>query len=191
MNIQPSTPSWRRFDSATLRILYQAARKVANIYGHIGILDPDDIAQIALLKFLDRTDLRRPSTGWLARVVQRVAYDAMRKHTRESRHRVLSLDDAGHFFCERADEEGIVQRHRYCPPATADDNDDDDDPYMTLQLQNMLRQLPAPMRSTLALYSAGYTYEQIAQATGSHIGTVRSRLHHARARARTMIDLTA
>jgi RNA polymerase sigma-70 factor, ECF subfamily len=49
------------------------------------------------------------------------------------------------------------------------------------ELQSVLKSLPpANLRVVLLTEVKGYSYEEIAQLTGSPIGTVMSRLHHGR-----------
>ena len=51
-----------------------------------------------------------------------------------------------------------------------------------------LERLPEVQRQTVILYAEeNFTYTQIAQAMGTNIGTVKSRLHHARRTLRRLV----
>ena len=48
--------------------------------------------------------------------------------------------------------------------------------------------LRAPVRHALVMHANGYSYEEIANATNANIGTVRSRIHYGRKRARELVS---
>jgi RNA polymerase sigma-70 factor (ECF subfamily) len=50
-----------------------------------------------------------------------------------------------------------------------------------------LRELPRTQRLALVLWLCGYDYFEITQITGADLGTVRSRIHHARHKARQLL----
>lgn len=163
--------------------IYVAAKHMAGKYGRIGLLDPEDLTQQVMLKVL-KANNSSPSIAWLLTVVRNAAYDAMRSATREAKYlsRVDDLDGALS-ICERADEDGYVHNRRIHPETAADDMEIDLMPH----IKNMLQNLSKPQRQVLVLYSEGWSYEEISRLTGANVGTVRSRLHYARRRARNLL----
>lgn len=56
---------------------------------------------------------------------------------------------------------------------------------LLLEVQEAMDQLPEPQRQALILYSEmGLSYAEIAEVMGSSVGTIKSRIHHAKARLR-------
>lgn len=55
------------------------------------------------------------------------------------------------------------------------------------QLEDALIQLRPQARQVLVLHAQGFSYEEIARATGAKLGTVGSRLHYARKRLKELI----
>ncbi|HEY9871057.1 MAG TPA: sigma factor-like helix-turn-helix DNA-binding protein [Candidatus Obscuribacterales bacterium] len=51
----------------------------------------------------------------------------------------------------------------------------------------MLDRLSEPLAKVLVLHVQGLSFKEIAELTGANIGTVRSRLHYARKRARQLM----
>jgi RNA polymerase sigma factor (sigma-70 family) len=163
------------------------ANRMARRYGRIGMNEPEDIAQNAMLKLLNRSDDWPPTAGWLFKTVRSAAIDAGRIHSRDRRH-ILDLNylnDEAHVtqsVCERADQDGYVHMRGTYIPAR-----DERDPEMVLRLNKMLQQLTKPLRDVLVLYAEGLSYEEIAAITKAKIGTVRSRLYYARKYAQEML----
>jgi len=168
--------------------MVRAANRMARKYGQIGNCLPEDIAQEAMIKLLKRKGDREPTIGWLYKTVRSAAYDAGRRHQREAQH-CCSFIDTEQFrgVCELADDDGYVfTGGTYLPQ-----REEEHDPDLLPRLKEMLLQLTEPLRDVLVLYADGLTYEQIAERTRTKIGTVRSRIHYARKRARLLMgDLT-
>jgi RNA polymerase sigma factor (sigma-70 family) len=169
---------------AELNSIIVEAQSFARRFGQIGTYEPEDIAQMALMKVLKRPDIKQVNKAWLYKVVRSAAFDAGRKHARDTQF-LSPIEDlqTAHKVCERADEEGIVYLSRN--RLTSHDALDLD---LTEQLKTTMQRLTQPLRKVLVLYAQGYSYEHIAQVTNANIGTVRSRLHHARKRARRLLD---
>jgi RNA polymerase sigma-70 factor (ECF subfamily) len=141
--------------------------------------EPDDVAQMAMLRLLERRDTIPQPRAWLYKTVRTTAFDVSRRHYREKK-RFANLDDpdmAGQ-ICERADERGYVRMNNTYV-AQRDESDLD----LIPRLKSILQQLRPQLRQVLLLYAQGNTYQQIADLLGVNIGTIRSRLHHARRRA--------
>lgn len=159
-----------------------AANRFAARFAMRGICEAEDIAQTALIKVLAKKDGVAPSRAWLYKVVRNAAYDAGRKYVAEAKY--LSRFDGGDdsiSVCELADEDGrLCLAGRQEEPAEGDNYDFE-------ALAEMLDQLTPPLRQVLVLYAGGKSYQEMADLTGANIGTVRSRLHYARKRARQIL----
>lgn len=137
-----------------------------------------DATQDAFVKAYQRVSQYRGGSfkAWLLRIVTNTCYDALRARQRR--------------------------------PTTSLDQDDDDDPdynpwlidtaerpetyVMRQELGELLRdaigQLPADQRTTLVLADIeGLDYQEIADAMGTALGTVKSRLSRARAKMRDIL----
>jgi DNA-directed RNA polymerase specialized sigma24 family protein len=136
-----------------------------------------------MLKLLKRTDEREMPMLWLKKTVHSAAMDAGRRHSREARW-ICALNDGENnkSVCEIADERGYL--------ATGSNHDDstmdleDPEPDLISRLKNVLKELTKPLRQVLILHADGYSDRQIAVMTKTKLGTIRSRLHYARKRAR-------
>ncbi len=168
--------------TAEISSLLTAAKRMASRYGQIGITDPDDIVQLAMLKLLRKQDGRYPTMGWLYKTVHSSAMDAGRIATRDARAIWNHPQDDLRRVCERADEYGHLQMY-----GTYVVREKDCEVDLMPRLKNMLEKLSKPLRQVLVLYSEGMSYREIAWLTNTNIGTVRSRLHYARRRAKGLL----
>lgn len=166
--------------------LQKAATSMAKRYGRIGIQEPEDIAQNAILRMLKRHgNAGVPSMGWLFVAVKFSALDAARVASRENRHVWRGAENEIEFYGEP---------DSYCrsPIALAGVvKEQAVEPDVMPQLMAMLGSLSEPLKQTLVLYAEGYIYTEIAQMTNTNVGTVRSRLHHARKKAKRMLKSLA
>ena len=133
-------------------------KKMASRYRQIGLAEPEDIVQEAMLKVLKKKDKNAIGHGWLYLAVQSSARDAGRKASRDRRliqkSAVLSVSEPTVSYGER-----LILR------SEAEDN---------------LSRLSKPQREALVLFAEGHEYEEIARMTDAKIGTVRSRLYSRR-----------
>jgi RNA polymerase sigma-70 factor (ECF subfamily) len=129
----------------------------------------DDIVQnttLALYRNLQRLDADR-LRPFLFRVIRNQCYDQLR---RQGRYEMVSMDNVILHDDARSPEQQVA----------ADMN------YELLQLA--IQQLPEAQRQTVILYAEeGMSYQEIAVATGVSIGTVKSRLHHAKKTLRRIL----
>jgi RNA polymerase sigma factor (sigma-70 family) len=171
-------------ESEQISSMLSLANKMALRFGRIGPHDPEDIAQMALLKVWKHTKEQQGSDGWLFTVVRNTAYDAMRKHRRELQYRGLSWHDDYGMVCELADEEAYVPlgRTTYSLPYEEPQRE------LALRVYEAVDQLSPAQREVLTLHTQGLSYDEIAQKTNAKIGTVRSRLHYARKQAKCALD---
>jgi len=162
--------------------MFAAAKKMAFRYGQIGLTEPDNIVQAAMLKLLRKNDGRQPTLGWLYKAVHSSAMDAGRSASREKQVIYRDLPVELTDICERADQYGYVQLQGSYVVRESEPEID-----LMPRLKKMLAKLSKPLKQVLVLYSEGYSYKEIARLTNTNIGTVRSRLYYARRRARTLL----
>lgn len=144
------------------------------VYRLIGYqLHVDDVVQDVFLAFylnLARLDAREKVLPFLYRVARNRCYDILR---RQGRYRVVSQD---------APE--LVQSVEPSLPA-------DERTHWSLLLVEVTQaidRLPEAQRQTMILYAEeNLTYDQIAEVMGTNVGTVKSRLHHARKLLRHLV----
>lgn len=168
--------------TAEISSLLLTAKRMACRYGQIGLAEPDDIAQNSMLKLLRKPAGNHTTRGWLFMAVRCSAVDAARKASRERRFLCQNYEvDLGR-LCEQIDE--------YCylgasaPYVVREDCIEID---LMPRLKNMLEKLSKPLKQVLVLHAEGYSYQEIARLTNTNIGTVRSRLHYARRRAKNLL----
>ncbi|MEJ5276697.1 MAG: RNA polymerase sigma factor [Thermogemmata sp.] len=107
---------------------------------------------------------------WLMRVVSRVALDIGRQRQRHNR-------------CESWSRQADLQSSMHSPREERLDGEE-----LRQQVQTALASLPALQRQALVLYvDGGLTYREIADVQGVSLGTVMSRLFHARRKLRALL----
>jgi RNA polymerase sigma-70 factor (ECF subfamily) len=156
------------------------------IYGYVKRLvgnetDAEDITQEVFLKALNSLHRFRQESSlqtWLFRIATNLCRDAHRRRQREKGW--LSL-------WRQADEQNETEEGGIVDPP--DDRFNPEKLLLHEELSAMLsqaiEQLPLAMREVLILHDVEQMpYEEIAQALGVPLGTVKSRLFHARARLR-------
>lgn len=131
--------------------------------------DADDVCQDAFVTAVERIDdCREPARfgAWLMRIARNRATDQLRARARP----VLSLDG---MEIESADASPQRQAERGDARG---------------RLLAALGELPQQRREVLLLHDLeGWTHREIAERMGLPPGTVRSHLHHARRRMRTLL----
>jgi len=139
------------------------------------IVGPDaaeDVAQDAFLRAFHRLPRFRadaPFRAWLLRIAQNAALDALARSRRDPAPAVADDDSAVADAAERRPAESLAARERRD------------------RLAGKLRQLRGEHRVVLVLRDLeGLSYEEIADVTGTPLGSVKGRLHRAR---RELIEL--
>ena len=139
----------------------------------------DEIVQdvfLALYMNLERIDPVEKLRPFLFRIVRNRCYNELR---RQGRHKLVSLDGiagstgaSGSFTVDRSPlPDEVVQWH-----------------LLFEEVRATLERLPEVQRQTMILYAEeNFTYTQIAQAMNTNLGTVKSRLHHARRTLRRLV----
>ncbi len=112
--------------------------------------------------------------AWLLRIVTNTCYDMLRTRKRQAAH-YTSLDD----IVERPENTTIMRDRTAGPQEQVERH----------ELHQVIRQgigtLPVDQRTVVILYDVeGFSYEEIARATGMPMGTVKSRLNRARTHLR-------
>jgi RNA polymerase sigma-70 factor (ECF subfamily) len=140
-----------------------------------------DATQDAFIKAFQRLDQYRGGSfkAWLLRIVTNTCYDMLRA---QKRRPTSSLDRD-----EEDDEMDSEHDGRLVDPAERPDA------YVLRRelaraIQSAIAQLPEDQRATLVLADIeGMDYQEIADATGAALGTVKSRLSRARAKMRDLL----
>ena len=167
----------RAGDSQALEVLLLAARPRLGAVALKIVRDPDeaeDVVQEAMLKvwrYVSRFEGRAALSTWLHRIVVNTALD----HLRSRRHGVTT----GRTGDDRADED------RRSPPAVDDQTPEDlmERAQVGAVIRNAMSGLSTVHREVLSLRELdGESYQAIAGIVRCPVGTVMSRLHHARHR---------
>jgi len=142
--------------------------------------EEDDIVQdslIALYLNLDRIEPPENLRPYLFRIIRNRCYDLLRKRRR---YEHISLDEEP--------VESWVSMHE--PPATGSQPEEVTHWLMLqMEVQAAMDRLPEVQRQTLILYSEeSLSYNEIAEAMDTSIGTVKSRLFYAKKTLRQLIS---
>jgi RNA polymerase sigma-70 factor (ECF subfamily) len=114
--------------------------------------------------------------AWLLRIVTNACYDQLR---RAKRRPASSLDD----MLVDPDHSALLTDEAESPEEHAERQD------LGYAIQKGLDELPPDQRMTLVLSDIqGFSYQEIAEATGVSLGTVKSRLSRGRARLRDYLQ---
>jgi RNA polymerase sigma-70 factor, ECF subfamily len=131
----------------------------------------EDVAQEAFLRAYRGIGSYRGSSrfsSWLLRIVRNCAIDAYRKTRRET----VSSDPEDH--TGRGDPPAVVE-----PPASEE----------RARINDAIRRLPMSLREPFVVIEVmGFSYGEASTILGTRIGTIKSRMH--RARAALMEELT-
>lgn len=169
-------------DRAAQRSLFEQHREAAfRVALRITRREEDalDVVQDAFIKAFDRLDSFQQGASfktWLLRIVSNRALDLLR--SRKVRIAVPidggGEDDRGPQLADPSGEAG--------PEAGLEQSE------LAQRLHAAIESLPPDQRAVFAMYATGeLTYAQIAEALGIPIGTVMSRLYHARRRLHEML----
>ena len=146
--------------------------------------DAMDVVQDSFIKAFDRLGSFQGDASfktWLLRIVTNQALDALRKR----RIRLaVSLDGGGSADSDDESSPGID----LADPAGEEVGADVEQKELGARIQAAIDKLPPDQKSVFAMYAAGeLTYHQIAETLGIPIGTVMSRLYHARRKLRDLL----
>lgn len=146
--------------------------------------DAWDLSQEAFVKAwraLPRFESRARFTTWMFRISHNVVYDWLRKRRIESDSELNDeLLDAGRMDASAPTAPGPRLR-----PDEAMEREE-----VRAQIDAAIRTLSPDHREVILLREVqGLDYKEIAEATGSSIGTIMSRLHYARKKLRNLLTL--
>ncbi len=161
------------FDEYVRRYYRQAYNIAYRMAGNHA--DAEDITQEAFIRafrFFDRYNRSLPFENWLYRIIANVFVDEIRKRPKA---KLQSLDqpvNARNTACEmRIEIPDVSTNPEQLSLETAIDE----------PLQRALNALPPDFKQAVILADIeGMSYEEIAEAMGCSLGTVRSRLHRGR-----------
>jgi len=170
-------PSFEQLITPYLEKLYRLAYRFTD-----QTADAEDLLQDVLVKLHQRKDELSSIENlgpWLSRVLYNQFIDKQRQN---ARHR-LRVVDTGRPTDEAADEILDKLASPEPGPAAAAEN-----ALNMKQLSQTLATLSVEHRTVLLMHdSEGYTLEEIHRVTGVPVGTLKSRLHRARARLREQL----
>lgn len=132
--------------------------------------DAEDLTQDVFVRVFRSLDTYRPGTfeGWLHRITTNLFLDQVRRKQR-IRFDALPDDSGDRMRSPTPDPERAFEHHN-----------------LDLDVQAALAQLSPEFRAAVVLCDIeGLSYEEIAETLGLKLGTVRSRIHRARAQLRT------
>ncbi len=161
------------FDALVSRYHRQAYNIAYRLAGNHA--DAEDLTQEAFLRayrFFNRYNRSMPFENWLYRIISNVFIDELRKRPKV---KTQSLDQP--LASGNADSDVRLE--------IADSTNDPEAMMLQVELdaplQHALNALPPDFRKTVVLADVeGLSYEDIADAMGCSLGTVRSRLHRGR-----------
>ncbi|MCL2466764.1 MAG: RNA polymerase sigma factor SigE [Micrococcales bacterium] len=162
-------PSWEQIVTEhSVRVYRLAYRLTGNRQ------DAEDLTQETFLRVFRSLHTYSPGTfeGWLHRITTNLFLDSTRRRSKV--HLELMGDDADGFTAQ-SPEESPERRYEH-------QNLDDD-------VQRALDALPPSYRAAVVLADIEQlSYEEIAVTLGVKLGTVRSRIHRARAQLRVALE---
>lgn len=160
-------------------------REQKNVYAtlcslHADMDDVSDITQEILVKVAKNiSKLKNPGTfrSWLNQIIIRQFYDTLRKKKRSIKKVSLS---------ENSEEEDTrtfeIPDYTLCPPNKMLESE------LSSVITKSIRKLPDPFKIAIIMRELqGLSYDEIAQATHSSIGTVKSRIARAREKLQNYI----
>ena len=143
----------------------------------------DDALQEGLIsayRALDRVEPRN-LRGWFVRIVQNAARDAGRRERRHPTIQIQTHEEEGGGAERRGAAE--LPAGRASDPAGVVEGRE-----LAAQLRAALREIPEERRTAILLFDVdGYTYAEIAEITGSSLGTLKSRIIRGREELRGLL----
>jgi RNA polymerase sigma factor (sigma-70 family) len=143
----------------------------------------DDALQEGLIsayRALDRVEPRN-LRGWFVRIVQNAARDAGRRERRRPTIQIQTQEEEG-VGAERRGAAELSAGRASDPAGVVEGRE------LAAQLRAALREIPEERRTAILLFDVdGYTYAEIAEITGSSLGTVKSRISRGREELRGLL----
>jgi RNA polymerase sigma factor (sigma-70 family) len=162
-------PSWEEIvREHSARVYRLAYRLTGNQH------DAEDLTQETFVRVFRSLSTYQPGTfeGWLHRITTNLFLDSARRKRR------IRMDAMGEDGDRYASEDELAAPERAFEHA-----------YLDQDVQRALDALPPEYRAAVVLCDVeGLSYEEIAATLGIKLGTVRSRIHRARARLRVALE---
>lgn len=184
-----------KYKNAQLELLITNAQSGDNIameelirrhekYIHMRLyqLDPNntnmkDMAQDVMLRVArSLKNLKEPKRFqcWLSQIITNIFFDELRKKQRKMN--TVSLDS---FFSEEDDCGAKSEKDIECPKGSPDECSENSE--MNRAIKHAIAELEEPYKAAIVLRELqGFSYDEIATATGASVGTVKSRIARAR-----------
>ena len=162
-------PSWEEIVRDNSARVYRLAYRLTG-----NKADAEDLTQETFIRVFRSLHSYRPGSfeGWLHRITTNLFLDGARKR---SRNRVTPLGEGAEHLAASHEGHDLHRRFEY-------ENFDPD-------VQAALDALPPKFRAAVVLCDIeGLSYEEIAATLGIKMGTVRSRIHRARAMLRDSLE---
>ena len=161
----------RRYQRPVFSVLMRVVRRVE---------DAEDLTQetfVRVFRALDRYDPERPFTAWLFTIATRLAIDQLRR--RRVQTVSLNISEPG-----STEERTIDVRDPGPLPDEITSNAEEEK-----QTQDLIDSLPEHYRIVVLLrHQQDLSYEEIAEALNLPLGTVKARIHRARALLKARIE---
>ena len=151
-------------------------------------LDPQnenikDLMQDVMLRVArSLKNLKNPKRfqSWLSQIITNIFFDELRKKRRKLN--TVSLDS---FFSEE-EESSKTEKELECPKDSPDKCSENSE--MKRIIRRAISELEEPYRAVIMLRELqGFSYDEIASATGASVGTVKSRIARARQKLQTKL----
>ena len=158
------------------------------IYMRLYQLDPQnenikDLMQDVMLRVArSLKSLKNPKRfqSWLSQIITNIFFDELRKKRRKLN--TVSLDS---FFSEE-EESSKTEKELECPKDSPDKCSENSE--MKRIIRRAISELEEPYRAVIMLRELqGFSYDEIASATGASVGTVKSRIARARQKLQTKL----
>lgn len=162
--------------NAEVEWMFGAIKRASTKYRALGIVDRDDIVQIASMKVLAKKDRKLPTPRWIYLTVRSVVIDVCRANARHPR--VFETD-----YLENLPDPTLIERE-----ATAEVEAELAE--LRALMSKGVKLLKFEQRQVLLLHLQGASNERMSAITGAKLGTVKSRLHRARLNIREMLNVT-
>ena len=118
--------------------------------------------------------------SWLSQIITNIFFDELRKKRRKLN--TVSLDS---FFSEE-EESSKTEKELECPKDSPDKCSENSE--MKRIIRRAISELEEPYRAVIMLRELqGFSYDEIASATGASVGTVKSRIARARQKLQTKL----
>ena len=164
----PDVPSWEEVARVHGRFLYSVAYRLCGNHD-----DAQDLVQEVLVRVQRGLVTYRPGNleGWLSRIATNAFLDDVRRRRRRPADLLPE-----HEMLDRVAPSSVGADEQLAIDALPE------------HVQEAVRDLPDDFRAAVVLCDVvGLPYEEIAEAVGVPVGTIRSRIHRGRARLRHLL----